>query len=171
MWSQWCFSLHLTGTFGAFREYENVLSCKIVQKKKCKCYLRRMLETCVNVRGRVLCSIQCVEILSFNVSVEEKEKPPFILMLFSSNVALSVFYPSLSWSQMDTSAEGRRWQFMCTCLLKDIQKCVVFCFCFFHFICKIYLPYSGFYCGIIPSGVIIQYCTILFKLLTKKYKV
>lgn len=55
-----------------------------------------MLETCVNVRGRVLCSIQCVEILSFNVSVEEKEKPPFILMLFSSNVALSVFYPSLS---------------------------------------------------------------------------
>lgn len=89
-------------------------------------------------------------------------------MLFSSNVALSVFYPSLSWSEMDTSAEGRRWQFMCTCLLKDIQKCVVF---FFILSVKIYLPYSGFYCGIILSGIIIQYCTILFKLLTKKYKV
>lgn len=68
---------------------------------------------------------------------------------------------------MDKSTEGRRWQFMCTCLLKDIQKCVVF----FHSICKIYLPYSGFYCGIIQSGIIIQYCTILFQLLMKKEKV
>lgn len=44
------------------------------------------------------------------------------------------------------------------------------CFLFFHSICKIYLPYSGFYCGIIQSGVIIQYCTILFQLLMKKEK-
>lgn len=67
---------------------------------------------------------------------------------------------------MDKSTEGRRWQFMCICLLKDIQKC----FLFFHSICKMYLPYSGFYCGIIQSGIIIQYCTILFQLLMKKKK-
>lgn len=44
------------------------------------------------------------------------------------------------------------------------------CFVFFHSICKMYLPYSGFSCGIIQSGIIIQYCTILFQLLTKKKK-
>lgn len=142
MWSQWCFSLHLTGTFGAFREYENVLSCKIVQKKmqmlsKTYAWNVRMCAKEFYVQFSVLkCSL-----LMF--CWRKGENPPFILMLFSSHVALSVFYPSLSWSEMDKSADGRRWQFMCTCLLKDIQKCVCL---FFHSICKIYLPYSGFYC-------------------------
>lgn len=46
----------------------------------------------------------------------------------------------------------------------------MWCLFFFHSLCKLYLPYSGFYCGIIQSGIIIQYCTILF-LLTKQEKV
>lgn len=45
------------------------------------------------------------------------------------------------------SMEGRWWQFMCTCLLKDLMDLC------FYFCKKNYLPYSGFYCGIIQYKV------------------
>lgn len=84
--------------------------------------------------------------------------------------------PTLHWVSSSPHSANRRWTKVrrgdsdnsCVHVYSRTFKNV---FCFFHSICKMYLPYSGFYCGIIQSGIIIQYCTILFQLLTKKKKV
>lgn len=146
--------LHLTGTFGAFREYENVLSYKIVQKK-CKCYLRRMLETCECAK-EVYVQFSVLKFCLLMFCWRKGENP----RLFWCSL-LTLHWVSSTPTQLIGDGDNS-----CVHVYSRTFKNVLF-FCF-HSICKIYLPYSGFYCGIILSGVVIQYCTILFKLLTKK---
>lgn len=83
--------------------------------------------------------------------------------------------PTLHWVSSTPHSANRRWTKVrrgdgdnsCVHVYSRTFKNVLF----FFILCKIYLPYSGFYCGIIQSGIIIQYCTILFRLLMKKEKV
>ena len=93
-----------------------------------------------------------------------RKKPTYSDVMIP-DVALSVFYPT----QLVVDGQTYGGETVTIHVYMFTQGHSKMC-CFFHSTCKIYLPYSGFYCGIIQSGIIIQYCTILFSTIKERKK-
>lgn len=160
MWSQWYFSLSIwqvhLGLLENIKMYYVTKSYKKMQTLS--------WNICVNVRERIcLCSIQYVWILSLNVLLKKKKQLFWCYDL-----------PTLHWVSSTPHSANRRWTKVrrgdgdnsCVHVYSRTFKNVLFFFIlsvkFTYLIVAFIVEYS--------SRIIIQYCTILFQLLTKEKK-
>lgn len=163
MWSQWYFSLSIWQVHLGLLENIKCIKLQNLTKKMQMLSETYAWNVCVNVRERICFMFHSVCLnLVFYCSVEEKETT--LLMLRSPSVALSVFYRSLSEEGRECGGET-----VTIHVYMFTQGHSKMC-CFFILSVKFTYLIVAFYCGIIQSGIIIQYCTILFQLLMKKKK-